>query len=105
MSREQEIEKILHKNAAAIEELSIRIEMLNRQTQELLNELNVSHEQLSAFIENKENFTDENWQALITQRQSLDAKLQLDLSNVRNPLATKKTYQDRHVQPHWLFVR
>lgn len=105
MSFEETLEKQVEKNAQTIKELAIQIENINRQTEELLKELNVSPEQLTAFISNKEAFSEENWNTLTEQRKSLEEKLLLELASVRNPLKTKKTYQDRHIQPHWLFVR
>lgn len=105
MSLEIELEKQVEKNAKILQELTIQIEILNRQTDELLKELNVSHEQLTAFVGNKDAFTEDNWNDLVAQKKALDEKLLKALVNVRNPIKAKKAYQDRHVQPHWLFVR
>lgn len=105
MSLEAMLEKQVEKNAQTIRELAIQIENINRQTEELLKELNVSPDQLTTFINNKDAFSEENWNALTAQRKALDEKLLLELANVRNPLKAKKTFQDRQVQPHWLFVR
>ena len=93
------------KNALAIEELAIRIETLNRDVDALLSELQVNPAQLTAFLNNKDNFTEENWETLQQQRKVLDEKLLTQLAHVSNPLNTKKAYADRNVQRHWLFVR
>lgn len=100
-----ELEKKIQKTELSIQELSIRLDSLNNQIKELLTELNVSPEQLTAFVEKKENFTEENWSSLAQQRQLLDEKLQRELANIRNPLKAKKTYSERKIEQHWLFVR
>lgn len=105
MTSESQIENHIKKNAQAIEELSIRIETLNRDVDTLLKELNVSPTQLTTFLSNSNNFTEDNWNALTAERKALDEKLLRELLNVSNPVKTKKTYAERHVQPHWLYVR
>lgn len=105
MSTVDELEKQIHKNALAINEMGIRIDTINRHADELFKELNVSSDQISAFIENKDHFTDENWQALNQKRHALDEKLQRELANVRDPRKVKKAQAERYVPPHWLFVR
>ena len=95
----------IQKNALAIEELSIRIEALNRDVSELLHQLNVSPDQLTIFIENKDNFSNDNWNTLLEQRKALDEKLLRELLNVSNPKKTQEAYKKMQVQPHWLFVK
>jgi len=104
-SYEEALEKHIQKNDIAIEELSIRIETLNREVESLLNELNVSHEQLSAYVERKENFSEDNWQTLQKKRKELDEKLLRELLNVRDPRKAQKALNELRIQPHWLFVR
>lgn len=99
------LEKKIQKHELAFQELTIKIDSLNQQVEDLLSELNISPEQLTAFIENKENFSDENWQTIIQQRQEFEEKLKRELANIRNPLKNKKTYSERVVPQHWLYVR
>jgi hypothetical protein len=105
MSSTNPLETHIQKNELAIQELSIRMEALNRDIHELLKELNVSPEQLTTFLENKDNFSDDNWHTIIEQRKILDEKLLKELQNISNPQKTKKTFKTMNVQPHWLFVR
>ena len=88
-----------------IQALSHQIEHLDKQTELLHEELQVTPEQLISFIECKDNFSEETWELLKTHQKQLDEKLNLDLESVQNPLKTKSKYADRHVAPHWLFVR
>jgi len=105
MNQDAKIESHLHKNECAIQELSIRIETLNRDVEELLNELSVTPEQLTAYIGNKDNFSEDNWQTLLDQRKALDEKLLRELLNISNPKKTQEKRKQMNVQPHWLFVR
>lgn len=105
MNKDNTIEAHLQKNALAIQELEIRIEALNRDVEALLSELNVSPKQLTTFIEDQTNFSQENWETLMQQRKALDEKLLRELLNVSNPKKTQAAFKQRQVQPHWLFVR
>lgn len=105
MSSADDLEKQIQKHALAINELSIRIENLNRHAEDLFKELNVTSEQISAFVGNKEHFTEENWETLLEQNHKLEEKLKRELDNIRNPKKVKNSLSDMRVQPHWLFVR
>lgn len=102
---QQRLEQTLAKNDLLMQELIIRLDSLDREIKALLAELNITPEKLTAFISNKENFTDDNWTELQKQRKLLDEKLNKELSNIRDPRKVKKTQMDRHVQNHWLFVK
>lgn len=104
MSSEDKLEKLIQKNEIAMHELTIRIENLDRLVQDLLSEMNVAPEQLTAYLEKKEHFTDDNWQELLKQKKILDDKLKQELEHIRNPLEVKKKYQER-VDKNWIFVR
>lgn len=105
MNSHEELEKVIQKNEMAIQELAIRIETVDRHVQELLSELQVSPEQLTGFVEKRENFTEDNWSTMNQHKQELEEKLQRELANIRNPLKTKKAFAERKVERHWLFVR
>lgn len=105
MSKDDELERKIEQNEIAFQELSLRIENLDRLAKEMLEELDVSTEQISQFLNNKDNFTDENWNEILKQRKELDAKLKKELDNIRNPIAAKKAFKDLKVERHWLFVR
>lgn len=98
LNKQQNLEK-------KIEELTIRQEALNREVSKLLKELEIRPEQLTTFVSKKDNFTEENWQQLQEAKSKLDEKLSRDLNSIRNPKETEKTYKERHVDQHWLFVR
>ncbi len=101
----QELEKHHKKNEDAIEKLSLQIEIHNHLAEELLQELRVSSEQLTAFMEKKEAFTEANWEILLSQKKSMEEKLQRDLANVRDPLRIKKSRDSLNIQPQWISVR
>lgn len=99
------IEEKLNVNEKKIRELAIRHEKLDSDISSFLVDLEVTPEQLTAFISKQENFTEDNWQELQKQKQQLDEKLDVELKNVRNPLKSKKALASLHVARHWLHVR
>lgn len=99
------IEEKLNINEKKIRELAIHHEKLDSDVHQFLNELEVTPAQLNAFISNKENFTESNWQELQKHKKQLDEKLDVDLKNVRNPLKSKKALASLNVNRHWLHVR
>lgn len=103
--KEKTLEQQLTKNDLAMQELLIRIDVLDREVKTLLDELNITPEQVSAFVSNKDHFTEENWEELRKQRAQLDQKLALQKTSIRDPLKTKKAQAERNVGRHWLFVK
>ena len=99
------VEEKLSLNEKKIRELSIRLEKLDSDITEFLEELEVTPEQLTTFISHKGNFTDNNWEALQKHKKQLDEKLEVELKNVRNPHKTKKALESLHVARHWLHVK
>jgi len=105
MFEQKDLEKILEDKNKKIKELAIRNENLDRETKAFLNELKVTPDQLTTFIEDKDNFTEENWKELHKERNKLDEKLQTEIKSIRNPLDVKKAYSERKIDTHWLFVK
>lgn len=98
---EQEHERI----SIAITKLAIEIEALNRQTEELFEELNITPAQLNAYLQNKDASSDEAWTILMEQRKELDDQIEKALSNVRNPVKAKQSLTSLNVPSYWLHVR
>jgi hypothetical protein len=102
---ELESDKKSAQHADKIEKLCKQIEQLDQKIEELLSELNVSEEQLTLFLKEKENFNEEQWEQLTRHTQELKEKLERDLAQIRNPAKLKQAYCSLKIQPHWLFVR
>jgi hypothetical protein len=101
----QDLDEQIRQAELKIEALAMRIESLDRQSDELFDDLKVTKEQLDVFIGNSSNFTEDNWVQLQELKKELDDKLKRELDNVRNPLKNKKTYSERNIGHNWLFVR
>ncbi|MCB1112625.1 MAG: hypothetical protein H7A37_01850 [Chlamydiales bacterium] len=95
----------IRQNEKKLRELRVRVDSLNKEVDGFLTSLGVSSEQLTAYVENRENFDDETWEKLQDERQKLDAKLTFELESVSDPTKTKKAYETLNVAPHWIFVR
>lgn len=90
-----------HKKLA---ELEILNQSLDREVDTMLQELKVTPAQLSAFLEKKEHFTDENWTMLELQRKNLDEKLERNLSNIPDSTKLKKTLTELRAAASWVRV-
>lgn len=95
----------IHLNEQKIRELSIRVESLDRETTSLLNELKVTPDQLTKFVDKRENFTEKNWDELNKHKKAADEKLERELRHVTNPKKVKETFKELNVGRNWLFVR
>lgn len=88
-----------------IKEICIQTEKLETDIKNYFNENNINPIEVALYLENKENFSDDEWEFIQETRKKLDEKLNLNLSNIKDPVKAKKSYNDRLVQPNWLFVR
>lgn len=106
---QQNEEQEHQQNLSAIKkmrELAIQREKLDREYNNLLKAVGVTHDQISTYIDNKDNFTQPIWERLQSEKKKLSEKLDLTTNNLKDPKKVKKTYDERGVvQPHWLFVR
>lgn len=105
MLSQDNIEEKLNMNEKKLREMSIRLEKLDRDIANFLHEMEVTPEQLTAFISKKEHFTEGNWEELQKHKKQLDEKLEVELKNVRNPLKAKKALASLNVNRHWLYVK
>jgi uncharacterized membrane-anchored protein YhcB (DUF1043 family) len=106
MSIKEKLEEKIQKTERKLNEVAISLKRLDREYQQLLEELALTPEQLSGYVENPDNFSPPIWEYLQNEKKKLDEKLNLELSHVSDPLKTKKTFSERgNIQPHWLFVR
>ena len=96
-------DKIL-KTERKLNELSVHIQRLNHEYQTLLDELALTPEELKAFVENPDNFS--NWEQLQHEKREMDEKLNVELNSVIDANKTQKIFSERgQVQQHWMFVR
>lgn len=100
-----ETERKLEQQKFKFQELAIQFESLNVEIDHFFDQLNISPEQLSYFLERKEHFSERTWKELLKRKKELDQKLQLQLDCIRNPLKTKDSYKSLHVARHWLHVK
>lgn len=105
MFNQNSLEQQILQQETKIKELEIQLETLENSVGELLTHLQVTPEQLTAFVDKQEHFSEENWTELQKQRKILDDKLLREIANIRNPRKTKNAYSNLHVERHWLHVR
>ena len=102
---EQSVDNQVKEVDRRIEALEIENEALDREIRTLLAEHQVTEEQVAIYVSQRENFRDQEWQTLQQEKKRLDDKLNKELEAISNPLKKRKSQKERHVQPHWLFVR
>jgi hypothetical protein len=103
---EEKLEAKIHRTEKKLIELSLHMQRLNCEYQQLLEDLALTPEQLKEFVENPKNFPPPIWEQLQNEKKKMDERLNLELNNVRDANKTKKVIAERgKVQSHWLFVR
>lgn len=106
MSLEQELEQTIQMTHLKLKKITLNMEQLEQEFQDVLKELDLTPEAAKATLADSSNYSLPIWEELQRHTKQLDEKLQLDLKNIKNPLKNKKTFAERSlVQPHWLFVR
>lgn len=102
----EKLEAKIHRTDKKLLELSRQMERLNHDYFTILNQTDLTTEELSSFAGNPNNFTPSLWQELQMEQQKNEEQLNLKLSNVKDPKKTQQSYKERgRVQQHWLFVR
>lgn len=105
MFKTQDLEEQAVQGEIKLKKLTLEFERLNQTIEEFFTTCNLTEESLHQFNSNKAHFSEEAWNKLNEERAKLEDKLQKQLELIRNPLLAKKKYAERHVAPHWLFVR
>lgn len=106
MVTEEKLETKIHRTERKLVELSVHIQRLNREYQEIIDELALAPDELKNFAENPENFDPPIWEQLQQEKKQMDERLDLELNNVQDANKTKHTISERgKVQQHWLHVR
>ncbi|MBA3957358.1 MAG: hypothetical protein H0X51_03040 [Parachlamydiaceae bacterium] len=104
--KDRKTESLILQNQNKINQLQIHLDNQAREEDQFLKDLNISLEQLSTFIENSSNFTEENWQQLNQHKQLLNDKLKARLETIRNPKDVKRNYASlQGIDRHWIHVR
>lgn len=93
-------------NERKVKEIALGLERLEKQYQHFLHELGLTHEQLTAYVENSDNFSPETLQELQETKQKLDEKLNLKLESISDPTKVAQKRNDQgQIQRNWIFVR
>lgn len=100
-----QLDEKIQTNEKSIKELILSFEQHESEIHDFLEEIGISFQQAEAYISDKQNFSEEEWEELQNHKNAMDEKLKRDLENIRNPLKSKKAYSERKVDKHWLFVR
>lgn len=87
------------------QELEIQNENLDREISDLLAYCKVTEQQLTTYVSTPSYFSEAQWETLQKERKRMDDALALKIACIPNIAKKKKAQKERHVAPHWLFVR
>lgn len=105
MLEDDAVESKIEKHKNLIKKLALQLENQDRIELSLFSQLQISPEKLTAFLDNKENFSDHDWEEIQKHRQTISGDLGRSLTNVRNTAQLKKTYTSLRIAQHWIPVR
>lgn len=106
MSVKENLEDKIQETEKKLHEISLDMKRLDREYQNLLDEIELSPLELKEYVENPKNFSAPIWEQLQAEKKMLDEKLNLELNNIPDLLKTQKVFSERgKIQQHWLFVR
>jgi len=106
MSHDEELYGKFENMQQKINELLILSENLNNNYQKILEQLDLSDQQLTSFVENPENFSEKEWEDLEAEKKKMQEMLDLQMSHLQDPKKVQKKYSQRkRVKSNWLFVR
>jgi len=86
-------------------EINILMEKIDQDIETLFFENNINPVEVAERLSKRENFSDEEWLNYQEARRIVKEELKIDIDSIKNPERAKKSYNDRFVQPHWLYVR
>lgn len=99
-------EERFKKQEKKFKELLMRSRELDKQSDELFEGIDVSHEELTNYLSNPDNFTAEDWEKVKTQLDEQKQDVTDLLEKQRDIAQVRKAYEQRaEVQRHWMFVR
>lgn len=92
--------------AIRIKQLESQVEDLDKLCAALFDELKVEPQQLHAFLDNRDNFSDQAWAKLEELRQSRDIELHPEVNGLAHPEETKRKYAERaQIERGWIPMR
>lgn len=98
-------EDAFSRNEKKLKELLDRSKKQESDFEKLYHEHKTSSEELLAFLANPENFDTNTWGTMERLRKELDEKTLAELSQIKDPLNTKKKYGEMHDSRQWIPIR
>lgn len=96
------LEKKIEVNEKKFQDLLIKVAEMDRETDEIFAQLEVTPAQINQFLSDEKNFSQECWDEIQRQMAEIDKKATTcrDISQVR------RAYKERaEIQRQWIFVR
>lgn len=106
MSATLKIEEKIQRTERKLKELSILLQRLTEEYNEVLKEMALTPSEIKEYVENPNNFAPNIWEEMQEDKKKWEEKLDLELKSLPNIQNTKKNMAEKgQIQQHWLFVR
>lgn len=88
-----------------LKEQQLRKEKLDLDIMTLFKKAEINPKELSAYMKDPSNFSEQEWKELQTIREKLEKELHIKDDTTTDLRQTKKAYQNLPRDPHWIPVR
>ena len=95
-------EEAFAKNEKLLKELIKRSDEQEAWFENFYKEHNISKEEIFTFLSDPRNFDEKTWEAMQKMRLKFQEEIQRELDNIKDPLKTKKTYNELHNSKRWI---
>lgn len=102
---QENIEQKIQKNETALKKLLSDIERLEQETAKTFEDLGLTPDQFTEYLENPEHFNETEWHDLQEHKKKLNQKLDLSISHMNDPTKASKSRDDLRLSQNWIFVR
>ncbi|HRD54895.1 MAG TPA: hypothetical protein PLC42_00710 [Parachlamydiaceae bacterium] len=92
-------------NQLILEKLMQEIEHLNQETANIFNQIGITEQEFEGYIQNRANFTSQEWDNLQSHQKVLEERLEILKSQSVDIEKTKKKRSDLYLCQHWIPVR
>jgi hypothetical protein len=101
----QKEESIDEKISKADKELSNLEEMMldtEKSCKKLMDEMGTNIDQVQAFLGNRDNFSDEEWDKIQGDRATFAKKVEREINNIDHPSRKKRAFEDlKNIRGNW----
>jgi seryl-tRNA synthetase len=105
MSFDHKLEERILTAQRKIQEMTINLENLDREFNQLLSESGLEAAQIEAYIKEMERSKDPIWETLKAEQDQLNQNLENRLTQIKDPKKLQQVFSEKaSIQSHWIYV-